>query len=271
MALPNEDWLSVAQRLPVGGTRRVVHGRESRANLVIGHESSHYWAYCQRCKEGGKVMKEHVLITGRTAPPTSTNLDLPRDMRKLTSLSEFEQMSIAGFLVRKNMDPMYLPELWYSAERKRLLMQANSVWIGRDLTERSHQKWLHYRRLAYLLSGEPRRGVVLVEDPFSWFKLRYALRGDGPAVACMLGTAVRRELQLALVRAGCTRAGFYTDGDAAGHEGARAGARALQAFGIRSHRIPIPEGKDPKDLTLKELRDAASIHPGDELQLEPTV
>src|SRR6185503_4623239 len=152
MALPECDWLPQAQRLAVGQTTRVYHGRESRPNLVIGHDSSHYWAYCQACREGGKLIKSHVLVTGVKPPAASTSLSLPRDRILLSTADPFVQDSVALLLAKKNMDMLYLPALWFSEERKRILINTPQGWMGRDTTGRRHQKWLTYDTQNYLAS-----------------------------------------------------------------------------------------------------------------------
>jgi len=256
MALPDADWLSIAQRLPVHSTRRVFHGRETRPNLVVGHEPSHYWAYCQSCKEGGKVVKDHVLVTGNKAPVASTSLSLPRDMVQVRKADTFVLGSIARFLASKHVDALYLPELWYSAERKRLLLQTEQGWLGRDLTGTSHQKWLTYTAgVRYL--GAPADHTVLVEDAFSWYKVTRALQtvpsSRSLSCVCLLGTELNPRLTCALSET-ATSVHFLLDGDDAGKAGARRGTRALRPFGVQcSTRLP-PEGCDPKDLTIAEIR-----------------
>jgi hypothetical protein len=265
MALPMEEWLHLAQRLPVGSTSRTFHGRETRPNLIVGHEHSHYWAYCQACKEGGKQTKDHVLVTGTKAPATSTDLSLPRDLIMVSKCDLFTQESIAHFLAKKCMDMLYMPELWYSAERKRLLLHTKQGWIGRDLTGNSHQKWLTYSRGCDYLCNNMAPNVVLVEDAFSWIKVDHALSSllttshtvSTPPVwsaACLLGTEVRPSLLNRLLSAGTNTVMFLLDGDTAGYRGATRGVRLLKPFLNSVRSTHPPPGLDPKDMQLRELR-----------------
>lgn len=261
MALPDSEWLHLAQRLPVGATSRHYHLRESRPNLVVGHDSSHYWAYCQACKQGGKVIKSHVLVTGVKAPAASTDLSLPRDMLKVHKADQFTQESIARFLAGKGMDMLFMPELWYSAERKRLLIQTKQGWIGRDLTGDSKQKWLTYSAGCTYLADRITQHVILVEDAFSWIKTSYAV-STTPSVSCvcLLGTEIRPQLLNAILRQSVTSAHLLLDGDLAGHSGARRGQRLLRPYVQRCSVACAPLGKDPKDLRLAELRELCALH-----------
>lgn len=273
--LPDSEWLHLAKRLGVGSTSRHYHRREGRPNLVVGNTAGKWWAYCQSCKAGGVVEKDHVKITGGKAPESSTHLDLPRDMLPLLELDEFACDSVLHLLAQKSMDQMYLPPLYFSEQRKRVLLDTGQGWLGRDTTGHSPQKWLTYDGSLYLgshvqdtqasfpvvdmgnagaaVQRAPDSTAVVVEDPFSYYKVRWALR-DVPefTVYCALGTVVRPALRLALVPH--TSVGLFFDGDSAGAVGARREARALRGLGVRAVARCAPEGFDPKDLTIEDIR-----------------
>ena len=262
--LPDNEWLHIAQRLAVGSTTRTYHLRERRPNLVVGHDASHYWAFCQACKSGAKVMKDHVLVLGTKPPKASTSLSLPTDKIRLADCDSFTQSSITGFLARKSMDALYLPELWYSESRKRLLMRADECWLGRDLTDNSHQKWLTYSgRVRHL--GTPAEHTILVEDSFSWYKVKKAMSSAQTSVpwscVCLLGTELNPPLIRQLSSTTST-VHFLLDGDEAGREGSKRGSLRLRPFGLQcSVQLP-PDGCDPKDLKLQELRELClSVRP----------
>lgn len=257
--LPDDEWLHLAKRLAVGSKSRHYHRREGRPNLVVGNEAGKWWAYCQSCKAGGVVEKDHVRITGVSAPDSSTHLDLPRDMVPLLELDEFSRDAIAGLLVAKNMDPMYLPELFFSEQRKRMLIDTGQGWLGRDTTGASPQKWLTYDGTLYL--GEHATEVavaetcVIVEDPFSYYKAMWALRdADTVRVACALGTVVRPALVRALLAEPPTKCVLFFDGDDAGEVGAKREASKLRSLGLPAIARCAPTGYDPKDLTIEQIR-----------------
>jgi hypothetical protein len=234
----------------------VYHRREGRPNLVIGNESGKWWAYCQSCKQGGVVEKDHVKITGGSAPASSAHLDLPRDSLPLLDLDEFCRDAVLRMLASKNMDQMYLPPVYFSGQRKRMLIDTGQGWLGRDTTGHSPQKWLTFDGTLYLHSVHGPQAVI-VEDPFSFYKVRWALRGTEWSVYCALGTVVRPVLALQLLHH--TRVVLFFDGDPSGAVGAKREAKKLRGLGVQSVARCAPEGFDPKDLTIEEIRGALGV------------
>ncbi len=255
--LPKEEWLPQAKRLAVGMQDRLYHGQEHRPNLVVGNSGDRWWAYCQACKRGGVEMKEHVRIDVQSPERARSDLTMPHDMKRLCDLDLHTQETLGGFLATKCMDPCMLPPLYYSDNRKRLLLQYNGGWFGRDVTGDALEKWLTYNRTQYLLHSHPNSPkAVVVEDAFSFFKVIWATHGK-LTVACALGTGIKDSLTLALVPV-THRPGheiiWMFDGDAAGRSGARQGTVRLRGLGARSFDACAPDGKDPKDLTGEEIR-----------------
>ena len=274
--LPAEDWLHVAERLPVGGRVRVRHGHERRPNLVIGHADGHFWAYCQACREGAKVLKEHVLFRA-PAPAESTRLDPPTDLVPLSMLPEWDRDRVLRFLAGKGVDVSILPALKYSASRARVYLQVQrgagqgAVLLGRDITDKSQQKWLSHEPIPYMLAvSSPGWGgykvtahiqqvpayvkrLVLVEDAFSAFKVAAAMRRDESyaAVAC-LGTAVRPALALEIAQRNFEQVVLLFDADDAGRRGAVDAHRQLRPF-TSTVTLQLDEGMDPKDLHQGDL------------------
>ena len=250
--IPHEDWLDQAKRLAVGMKLRVRHRNEGRMNMVIGNDTDKWWCYCQRCKEGAVVEKSHVIL-GQVGGPVDTDVMLPPDITPLQH-TEFE-VPVARFLADKCMAFPYLPNnLYYSGSRKRLMLNIEGRWHGRDLTGRSTQKWMNYNNAKYV--GHPGTNTVLVEDLFSMFKTRWAMRGDPSVhVMCSLGTGCHTPLVAALAGAAHVRnlIWFY-DADEAGDDGVSAGTRRMNAYGIRQCRSRPPEGLDPKDMRCEDIR-----------------
>lgn len=117
--IPEHEWLPQAQRLAVGMRLRVRHRRESRANMTIGNDRDRWWCYCQRCKEGGVVLKEHVLLSAPVVEEVH-DLTVPSDLCPVMG-SDFED-TVGRFLASKGMMFPYLPKLWYSASTRRLCL-----------------------------------------------------------------------------------------------------------------------------------------------------
>lgn len=251
-------WLPLAKRLPVGRTTRVAHkgDRTTRPNLIIGHEAGKYWCYCQSCHKGAVVEKTHISVVGAQAPRESTQLSLPDDRVLVKAMDDWSVQSIADLLASKNMDALYLPPLWFSESRKRLLLDTGQGWLGRDTTDRSDQKWLTYQGSKYLGTAMPSTLAVVVEDPYSYYKVQWAMRHASLKVSvyCALGTGVRPVLALRIA-AQHTRAVLYMDGDKPGVNGAASAARKLKGLGVQAISRCAPWGFDPKDQTCEQIRE----------------
>lgn len=245
--IPEEEWLAQARALAIGMKKRVYHRSERRPNMVVGNAPDRWWCYCQACKQGGVVQKEHVLLGIPPATPDA-DLTMPHDLLPLAG-SDWEVPTLR-FLARKHMDCTYLPPLWFSASRQRLLLDTGHGWMGRDITERSPQKWLTYNRSQYLGRVRAGQAAVVVEDTFSWYKVRWACR-DWCAVVCALGTQIKDSLTLELMQAG--RVLWFFDGDDAGRKGAEAGAHRMRGLGVPSEARCAPLGMDPKDMTCDSI------------------
>lgn len=256
MALPDHEWLPLAKRLAVGAKNRVHHRSERRPNMVVGHEQGYYWSYCQACKEGGRRDKDHVRLVA-VEPLRSRELSLPSDLIDVSS-DDSALRAVGAFLSRKHMDFSYLPPLQFSKERMRLLLRDYAGnYFGRDLTERSPQKWLHYKKVDFASPSTPEAAPallnVIVEDLFSAYKIHWAMRGAGVHVYCSLGTRISDSLMLQLTRVAVPACIMY-DGDAAGIAGADYELPRMRSFGLVVRRINTPLGCDPKDLTIDQLR-----------------
>lgn len=255
--LNQKDWLPKAKRLAIGMQDRVYHLNEKRPNLVIGNAGDRYWAYCQACKEGGIERKEHVRLTGFSPEAKRSDLSLPRDLVRILNMDEHERYPLLAFLASKGMDTVMLPELWYSCTRKRILMVTESGWLGRDVSDHALEKWLTYNKAKYLSNQLKATKAVVVEDAFSYFKVRWATL-DTVAVYCALGTGIKDSLTMALLKHG--EVIFMFDGDSAGWDGADKGSARLRGLGIRSYALCAPAGLDPKDLQAETIRNLIGEH-----------
>lgn len=246
-----KDWLSKAKRLAVGMQDRVYHRNEKRPNLVIGNAGDRYWAYCQACKEGGIERKEHVRLTGSSPEAKRSDLSTPKDLMRIRDMEEHARYPLLAFLASKGMDMCMLPELWYSCTRKRILMLTASGWLGRDVSGGALEKWLTYNKAKFLTNQMAARKAVVVEDAFSYFKVRWATQ-DTVAVYCALGTGIKNALAVACLMH--DEVIFMFDGDAAGLKGAEEGSARMRGLGVRSYPLCAPPGLDPKDLTAEQIR-----------------
>ena len=247
--LPQDEWLPQAKRLAVGMRVRVHHGRERRPNMTVGNERGHFWAYCQSCKEGGKVSKDHVLRAPTEPQEWGQELTVPDDLRPVLG-SDYE-LPVGRFLASKGMMFPYLPKLWFSERARRLcLHDPVSGWHGRDMTERSSAKWLHYSKPQ--LAGAVGKLTIITEDLFSMYKTMYALRATHQAVASSLGAGIGVTAALALKD--CTRIVWMYDGDKAGDDGFTQASKRMRVHVPKQYRARPPEGLDPKDMECESIR-----------------
>lgn len=256
------EWLDRAKRLAIGMHVRVKHLNERRQNMVIAHESDRYWCYCQACKEGGVVMKDHVLLGDAPPVPAHANRLLPTDLCPATEQPYVQPIS--GFLARKGMDFTFFGgnSVHYSPSQRRLVVQdaASGTSLGRDLTDRSAAKWIVYNTRSYTdgkyLGGlwpHPKSVGVVVEDAFSYFKLKWALRMFHKefCVCCALGTRLSDNLVLDLTK--YKGVVLMLDGDTAGLNGVQDGLRRLKGVGIPCIGAVATWGLDPKDMQLQDI------------------
>lgn len=247
--LHEHEWLEQAKRLSVGMRMRVRHGRERRLNMTVANERDRWWCYCQACKQGGVLMKEHVLLTA--APIVEQELTLPTDLKPVLR-SDYED-TVGRFLASKGMMFPYLPKLWFSQRARRLCLQDDSGgWHGRDMTDKSNAKWLHYNK-AHII-GTVGDTTIITEDIFSMYKVRFAL-GDCPEVgtASTLGAGCSTTAALALKN--CTTLVWAYDGDSAGDAGFKSASKRMRVLVPRQIRARPPEGLDPKDMYCADIRE----------------
>lgn len=247
--LPLEEWLPKAKAMCIGGHDRFFHRREKRPNLVIWNKPDAWTAYCQACKEGGVVKKEHVLYGVASPEANKSILTLPCDLQRQSQWDDITAYSIGQFLASKGMDYKMLPEMFYSCTRKRLCIQTEQGWMGRDVTGRALDKWLTYNGQHYLYTDRGSDTVVMVEDSFSYFKVLWAVPELN--VLCCLGTGLKPSIIARCMN--MRQAILCFDGDQAGYKGATAGAQRLRAIGVFADSRCAPEGKDPKDLSAASL------------------
>lgn len=263
--LQRDVWLRTAKSLAVGQTTRIYHNREKRPNLSVGNDVDKYWCYCYACKEGGVVRKEHVKINEGVSPEAHrSDLTLPQDMRPVLG-EEMLENAIGAFLAGKCMDFLYVPAdtLKYSASRKRLMVQVQGKWFGRDITGSAAQKWLSYNgahfvgerfKTSLLVAGT----AVVVEDLFSYFKVKHCLSFTKYSVYCSLGTGMHGALMQELIK--FPRVLFFYDGDSAGYDGADKNSRRLKVFGPSTAALCAPLGLDPKDMTQEAITEHIRGH-----------
>lgn len=265
--LPQEDWLDLAKKCPIGQARRVYHGAETRPNLIVRNEADRWSAYCHRCHKGGSVRKELVNLAGaQQAKAPKLSLD---PGRLVSILDAIEGKSRLEYEVVKrcilhwqekgvSQDVLAWANPHWSQQDQRIVYMTQQGMLGRDLTGKSPAKWCSYDRQQrfavggnYLLQGAD---IALTEDFYSACKITHYTDCIGVA---MLGTSLAVELTSELIQA--ERVFICTDADKAGDEAIPRILQPLNLLNIRHYIAQPPAGLDPKDLTGDELCQLLSL------------
>ena len=258
------EWQDLAKRVPVGQHRRHYHGAEKRPNLVVWNNPESYTCWCHSCNDGGKIMKEVLQPITETAPIFQKYLTLS-DTCTLQELStehpqRFKRLVL--LLHRKGVSTTLLAPYkpLYSLVDDRLVLPLNGRYVGRDVTERHHAKWLVYHnnqhvpmdfvRFAHVDKLETKQPyVVLTEDVLSAIKVHHYL---GLSTLWCTGTNITDAIILHIVTNNAHPILAF-DGDLAGDKATKTAQKRLSIRGIEYTTVTIPEGKDPKDLNFLQL------------------
>ncbi len=255
MSLSRSEWLSKAQKVPVGQSRRVYHNDECRPNLVVYNNGDSWSAYCHRCHTTGYVRKEHAVVQ----PPKQRRvMPWPIDAKPFNKLDSYEQTHVAKFLSTKGIDFTQMCNdeyTWYSARTRRILFGTRLGWIGRTDCN-AEPKWCNYQfpSASYAIHPQQKESqiVVLSEDYLSALKISWALPDVEPIA--LLGTRIGYALLSVLCERQPTAILGFFDGDKAGDEADVAVGKRLRGLGLNYKSVVRSDGYDPKDHTANELR-----------------
>lgn len=254
------EWLEDAKRVPVGQSRRVYHGAESRPNLVVYNNPDSYSAWCHSCQTSGYYPKEVLQRVDTSAPVFHKYLSAADcvTLPELARLHPERYKRLVVLLHKKRVSTALLAPYnpVYCLVDERLVFTFKGASIGRDVTERSHAKWLHYHNNAQPLefvaiAGAKPKIVVLVEDLFSAIKVN---RYTGLSTLCCLGTHISDSIIQHCITSNCYPVLAF-DGDNAGRKATRAASKRLGIRDVPFTSVVVPEGCDPKDLNSRELNE----------------
>lgn len=251
-----DEWLDDAKRVPLGQSRRVFHGAETRRNLVVYNNPDSYSAYCHSCRTSARVYKE-VYQKVVEAPPKMLRYLNTKSLITLSALAKEDAgkyAQIVRLLHQKGMSTALLDDyvVRYSPDDDRLVLRLPyRLDVGRDISGSSPAKWMVY--------GDPERGyvhlqgkgsyAVLTEDLFSAIKVNHY---TGLHTVWNMGTRVSNEITNLLHTNGYT-AVLAFDGDAAGNTATVDYSRRLSLCGLAYKVVNVPDGLDPKDLSHLQL------------------
>lgn len=260
--IPRSEWLMQAQHLCIGQKKRIRHNKECTAAMDIYNNDDSWSCWCHRCKDGGRVWKEHQHV--RVARVDEDRVQaVPADALRIRDATPYVQRQIWKLLISKGIGPEVIPEeiLWWSPTANRLLLIWQGRALGRALSPLQQPKWLMYGEWA----GQPRvwftlfnasSPVVITEDALSAHKLSHALAQYHTAVSVMscLGTRLTERALALLIQNQTKQIICMFDGDRAGASGADGVRQRVRPFGIQFDEVVLADGYDPKDLTMAELQ-----------------
>lgn len=257
--IPAEEWLAEAQRLPIGGQRRVRHNEEHGKAMVVYNDVDRWSCYCHRCGEGGSVQKEHVLLSAPEVQPSV--MPWPQDAIPADTSSRWH--GTYAMLLSKGIDAsrdLAGLSLYISDRDRRLLIPTSLGWVGRALAGQQ-PKWASYGCTPPVYGMHPHDNPapgavwVLTEDLLSAYKVRRAVP-EYTAVAC-LGTRLPTKLLERMLGSIFVIVAF--DGDAAGRSGAAKVAHRLRGLGLSCRIADTPDGLDPKDMWVSDIRKLVGV------------
>lgn len=259
------EWLSDAERVPVGQNRRVYHGAETRPNLVVWNSTDSWSAYCHACHESARVYKE-VIQPVADEPPKFQKYLSSSDCCTFSELAlrhPEKYRRLVLFLHKKCMSTaLLLPyEPLYNCTDDRVVLGFNGAYIGRDVTERHPAKWFKYYSdvpmdFMYLQGqkiGDLYEPIALTEDLFSAIKIH---QYTGMSALWCSGTHISDAIIsfLTYPRSTCPLYPILAfDGDKAGDRAKRDASKRLGIRGVKFESVRVPDGLDPKDLNHVQL------------------
>ncbi|QGH73763.1 DNA primase [Vibrio phage vB_VhaP_VH-5] len=258
--------LDLAKRVPVGQHRRHYHGAEKRPNLVVWNNQDSWSCWCHACNEGGKVTKEVLQPVTEAAPVFQKYLSLS-DTCTLQELAQEHPQSFKRLVLllhRKGVSTTLLAPYnpLYSLVDDRLVLAFNGRYVGRDVTERHHAKWLVYHNNQHVPmdfvyfptenKGQNSEPIVLTEDVLSAIKVHAY---TGLSTLWCMGTHVSDAIVTFLITPSTPpkHPVLAFDGDDAGRKATRTAQKRLGLRGKEFSTVTIPEGLDPKDLDYLQL------------------
>lgn len=247
------DWLTEAKRLPVGGSRKIMHDCTSASgsvSLSIHHEVDCWRAYCFRCHES--YWKAKVLPPGERLRLRNEAEAASARLRKNTNppvgtqrWAEWPEEAQA-WLARAGIGERMAQEFGYSYDpsSRRVIVRYGAFWQARAVFPDQPAKYITpagIKPMPLVLSRLPSDNgvVVLTEDILSAHRLVM----NGFSVLPLCGTTLRTSY-LALILRKDYKVIVWLDPDPPGQAAAAAVMKRLKAFGIPCANIESEA--DPK-------------------------
>lgn len=262
MSIAPEEWLDAAKRIPVGTKTRINHAGESRDNLVVFNNPDSWSCWCFACNAGGKVPKSHVTLVEEVTPSKGSSVPLPDDCEPLQSAPDYLRNTAYGYLLIRGINPDTMLDgldVLVSNKAKRLCLEMQSgAYVGRGLANQKVKAITFSDKPPFKYAHHPKdptdltdKHVVLTEDYLSALKVRHAM-GRSVLAVSVQGSGISYDLMPRILRA--SKVSVMLDGDKAGREGTLKIWHKIKGLIKDVQLINTPDGKDPKNLTIKDIR-----------------
>ncbi len=244
------NWLDYARQANSGGRPvRFGHCGTSGRNAVAYNNPRGYSAKCYSCGWKDYKAKKLYISKGQQSEDHKPGVRVnPVPLDKL--IPEFSEV-VWKYTLQYGMTPEEAGVK--GIYRDRIIVECGDVQKGRRVPFLDKfgigAKWVTYTDgVAMVGSGDI---LVAVEDMLSMYKVHLAL--PDVSVICLLGTSFKSLYRTHLegIREIC----WMLDGDGAGARGVVKGMRELAPWVRKQKIVILPEGNDPKDLHVKQIRE----------------
>lgn len=240
------NWIEYAKQANSGGRPvRFGHCGNSGRNAVAYNNPRGYSAKCYSC--GWKAYKAKKLYIAKREESSDYKQGIRVSPVPLDELIPELSDAVWGYTLKYGMTPEEAGVK--GVYRDRIIVECGDVQMGRRIPFlNGTPKWVTYTDgIAMVGMGAT---LVAVEDILSMYKVNLAL--PNVSVICLLGTSFKPLYRTRLE--GIDEVCWMLDGDGAGARGIVKGMRELAPWVRKQRAVIFPEGSDPKDLHLSDIR-----------------
>lgn len=268
--MSDQAWVTVAQSLPEGSTRKIGHDCGPGDCLQINHKRDGWSAYCHRCTYKGFVPRPAETLSEKLArlqriqaaerdASLSPSLPMPAEYEpSLWPLAARVWLYTAGL---SNVEIRQLGYYW-NARIQRVVMPIRDAegnllyWQARTLDKTNPRKYLNQRGVdkhSFVAKYGTGPLVVLTEDILSGYRVSRA----GVEAWPLMGTKLSTKLAAEIIQDGRPVA-CWLDSDSAGRTAAARVCKTLRSYGIKVTNLV--SDADPKLLSREEITWKLSKH-----------
>lgn len=162
-------WLPQAKALAVGQVKKVRHTCGRRESMAVGNEQGHWWAYCHRCRCGGRVDKTCASI-GKPKVKSATG-HIPTDVRPINVQDLLDLRGLADCLGYHQLS-RFITLLKVSPSTGRVYFpDVGGFWYGLDYTGAANARWYSPLKVQACIGNIRQDTVQLVHTPAEYLDI----------------------------------------------------------------------------------------------------